>query len=208
MIKLTIANSNDRTLINKIRYSIYCKELKQYPTNKFQSITNNYDKYNNFIVAKSENEILGFICITPQNPLGLSLERHLKSNGYNFKGSSKAFELRLFTIIKKSRGSVIGFSLLIASRLLIERQGGNTILALGKDSLLHFYEKFYFKSTGIKLMIGNVSYQLIQSDLKKTSKVFYKHKRVIHRLRREINWGVFASALEESIKKYENIGII
>jgi N-acyl-L-homoserine lactone synthetase len=62
---LTIASEADMQKIYKIRHHVYAKELGQHKANQSCELSDELDSVNHYIVAKQEQNVIGFISITP-----------------------------------------------------------------------------------------------------------------------------------------------
>ena len=58
---LCIASDEDKETIYKIRHNIYAAELNQHSLNSSLQLTDELDVENHYIIAKHQNEIIGFI---------------------------------------------------------------------------------------------------------------------------------------------------
>lgn len=62
---LSIAAESDRQEIYKIRHHVYAKELQQHKVNPSCELRDELDSVNQYIVAKQEQIVVGFVSITP-----------------------------------------------------------------------------------------------------------------------------------------------
>ena len=158
-----IAKASDREAIYQYRYQVFAKELGQYPKNESQSLYDERDSYNTYLVVKEKEKILGFGSITPPHEKGLSIEQHIKKRGIDFTIPKGTYESRLLTVLSESRGSQIAVLLMLAICRWVSLQGGELCVALGRYEVMDFYEKFTFKSTGIEIQSGDVLYHIMQA---------------------------------------------
>ncbi len=76
MFSLSIASENDRREIYKIRNHVYAKELQQYKENPFKELRDELDSVNQYIVAKQEQNVVGFISITSPSSTKYSVDKY------------------------------------------------------------------------------------------------------------------------------------
>ncbi len=78
--RISITSSVDKACIFKIRHYIYAKELNQHQENQLQLLTDDLDSVNHYIVAKVENEVIGFISITSLTSIKYSIDKYFSKS--------------------------------------------------------------------------------------------------------------------------------
>ena len=191
MYYASLANTEDREQIYRLRYDIYAKELGQYPENVEKKIQNQYDEVNEYFVIKdSELNIVAFISVTPPNKYGLSSVNHLKKINVIYHGDPDAYEMRLLTVVN-SRGLFFSFVLVYLVISWIKYYGGNTIVGIGRTEVVKFYEKCGANPVeNYVLYLGKVEYRFLEADIMKTvnpKKDYFM--KLIKRFDSNLDWG-------------------
>ena len=114
-ISFSIASSLDRQEIYKIRHLIYAQELNQHAVNSSQQLSDDLDTENKYIVAKSGNQILGFISITTPNTKKYSVDKYFSRSDIPYAFDEYLYEIRLLTVLEKSRNSYLALGLMFAA---------------------------------------------------------------------------------------------
>jgi hypothetical protein len=102
-----LATLSDKDQIYKIRHRIYAEELGQHPVNNEKRLIDNLDKYNEYIVVRCRDVIVGFVSITPPNEIGYSIDKYISRTELPFQFHDGLFEIRLLTIVTEWRNSVV-----------------------------------------------------------------------------------------------------
>ncbi len=97
---LSIASESDREEIYKIRHQIYAKELKQHSLNSLHALRDNLDLVNHYIVAKREENVIGFISITPPGAASYSVDKYFMRSSVPYDFDEYLYEIRLLTVIE------------------------------------------------------------------------------------------------------------
>ena len=153
-IEISLATSDDRNIIYHLRYQVYSSELMQHPPNQASIIKDSLDDFNEYIVAKINTEIVGFISITPPDKNSYSIDKYFSREKIPFEMDAATFEMRILTVLEPYRGKPIAAALMWAAFRWIQTFGGEKIVAIGRSEVLDMYLKLGFKSTGIKINVG------------------------------------------------------
>ena len=111
---LSIANTKEREIIYKFRHNIYAEELGQHTINSSNIIKDKLDLVNHYIIAKYNNEIVGFISITTPSSNKYSVDKYFDRTSIPFQFDESLYEIRLLTVIKERRNSIMALALMYA----------------------------------------------------------------------------------------------
>ena len=140
-LELLVANHADRKQIYQIRHNIYANELNQHhPTNN-QELTDQLDQENFYIVAKYQNQLVGFISITTPSSTKYSVDKYFSRTDIPFEFDDYLYEVRLLSVIKEKRNAPIALSLMYAAFRWVQSHGGKYIVAICKEDLIQMYQK-------------------------------------------------------------------
>ncbi len=168
-IIITYANNQHRDIIYKMRYDIYCTELKQYPENDMKILKDQLDEFNTYLVALKSNKIIGFVSITPPGDM-YSIDKYIPREKLPFKIDSGVYEIRILTLLNNYRGSRLFYMLSYAAFKWIEFRNGKRIMILGKDRLVEMYSKGGLSSCNIPVKSGQVNYELLSATVESMQK--------------------------------------
>lgn len=84
-IKISVASKADRAVIYKVRHDVYGSELQQHKENERGVLQDQLDEFNIYIVAKIQEEIVGFISITPPVRDRYSIDKYISRANYPFR---------------------------------------------------------------------------------------------------------------------------
>jgi len=88
-IQFSVATEADREAIYRIRHAVYARELSQHSENCEGRLLDALDVSNAYIVAKLNDEILGFISITPPTAPSFSIDKYLSREQLPFPFNQK-----------------------------------------------------------------------------------------------------------------------
>src|SRR4051794_19908158 len=103
-IVLGLAGDQDRERIYEVRHAIYACELGQHAVNQAGRLSDSLDPCNHFLVAKVDQEIAGFISITPPGAPSFSIDKYLDRRSLPFHFGKDLYEIRLLTVLREHRG--------------------------------------------------------------------------------------------------------
>lgn len=159
-VTLSIANPEERKTIYKFRHDIYAEELGQHAMSTSNMITDELDFVNHYIIAKYNNEIVGFISITTPSSDKYSVDKYFKRESIPFPFDENLYEIRLLTVLKENRNSIIALALMYASFRWVQSHGGKHIIAICRTELLEMYRKAGLKSLNQRITSGKLTYEL------------------------------------------------
>ncbi len=165
LIKISVASEDDRAVIYKIRHEVYGRELRQHKENKLGILKDELDDFNIYFTAKIQEEIVGFISVTPPIRGKYSIDKYISRSNYPFKVNRHLFEMRILTVVRKHRNKPISILLMQAAFRYIEAMGGKRIMAIGRLEVLDMYLKLGFKTMDQRIRSGSVDFELLYGDV-------------------------------------------
>ena len=75
--RISVAHDSDRDSIYALRHEVYAEELHQHPTTHNRILSDSLDAFNEYIVAKIEGQVVGFVSITPPGFGRYSIDKYL-----------------------------------------------------------------------------------------------------------------------------------
>ena len=187
-IILAIASNQDRQEIYTLRHSIYAQELNQHSTNSLQQLTDSLDSENNYIVAKQDNKIIGFISITSPNAKKYSVEKYFSRSEIPFAFDEYLYEIRLLTVLTKNRYSYVALSLMFAAFRWVQSHGGKHVVAICRADLLNMYRKAGLKPLDLSTVSGKVPYELAVASTENFEQVVANNRSVYEAIQNKIDW--------------------
>jgi hypothetical protein len=160
-LRISVATEQDREVIYHLRHSVYARELRQHPERADERLVDRLDRVNVYLVVKRDEEILGFVSITPPGGHGYSLEKYVRRTDLPFPVDHRTYEVRLLTVREGRRGGPTAGLLLLAVFKWIQGRGGTRVIALGRREVLTFYRKVGLVTVGIEVKSGAVAYELM-----------------------------------------------
>jgi len=164
-IKISVASSSDRNVIYKIRHDVYGSELQQHKQNERGILKDQLDDFNIYFVAKIQEEIVGFISVTPPKEERYSIDKYISRADYPFQVDGYLYEMRILTVVRKHRKKPIAILLMQAAFRWIEAGGGKKIMAIGRLEVLDMYLKLGFKAIDQRIRSGSVDFELLYGDV-------------------------------------------
>jgi len=185
---ICFADSSDRDIIYKLRHKVYADELNQHSPNSDCRLTDSLDKTNIYIVVKFNNKIAGFISITtPQSP-SYSIDKYFSREDLFFNFDNKLYEIRLLTVVNHFRGSIVASLLMYAALRWIEENGGNRVVAIGREEIKNIYLKAGLKSLGLKIKSGAVNFELLSCKISCLRSKLDRYAKLIKKIEKNVFW--------------------
>jgi hypothetical protein len=141
VLRIALASESDRQTIYALRHDVYARELAQHAANAEHELRDALDDGNVYIVAKSGEEIAGFISITPPALGTYSIDKYFRRDEIPFAIDRETFEIRILTVPASHRGTMAATLLMYASLRWVEAHGGTRIVALGRREVREMYVK-------------------------------------------------------------------
>ena len=185
---LSIASVQDKQAIYKIRHNIYARELHQHVINTNQQLSDELDVENNYIVARHENEIIGFVSITSPGSIKYSVDKYFSRSVIPFVFDELLYEVRLLTVLKENRNSNVALVLMFAAFRWVQSHGGLNIVAICRRDLIEMYCKAGLKPLGVTAQSGKVTYELSVACIEDLKMLVEKKLSFYEALRNKIDW--------------------
>ena len=188
--KLTIrvATAEERETIYRLRHEVYARELDQYSIQSDGRLTDALDAFNIYLVASDGTEIHGFISITPPGHGKYSVDKYLKREQLPFPVDNRLYEIRIMTVPKSSRGTVLASILMYAAFRWIESHGGTRIMCIGRHEIYSIHMRVGLKDTGLMIQAGAVSYHLLQATMADIHNGLHNVRDLLRRAETEVEW--------------------
>jgi histidinol-phosphate/aromatic aminotransferase/cobyric acid decarboxylase-like protein len=183
-----LASQKDRDHIYGLRYDIYADELQQHPLNTSRRLTDLLDEGNVYIVAKINDNIAGFVSITPPGFGKYSIDKYFSRDTLPFAIDAGLYEVRLLSVVGSHRRSLIAGLLIYAAFRWIEEHGGTRIVAIGRKEILDLYFKVGLKTLGRQTVSGAVIYELITETIDNLRSHAKQYLPELDKVRERIDW--------------------
>jgi len=197
MIRVTLATAADRERIYEMRHAVYSSELGQHAANPEGRLTDPLDAFNEYIVARRGDEILGFVSVTPPNQPHYSVDKYFPRASVPFPFDASLFEVRLLTVANERRGFRLAALLMYAAYRRIAAQGGARIVAIGRRDLRGFYAKFGLEPIGLEARAGAVTYELMTAPIERLRALAVEHRARLRKWAGTIRWELEMPFLED-----------
>ena len=182
------ARPEDREEIYRARYDVYSTELGQHPESEDGLLKNELDSFNRYFVAIVDDQLAGFISLTPPGGGSYSLDSYISRDQWPFDITPALYEVRLLTVIEANRGSLLATALMYAALRAVEASGGDRMMVIGRTDLTSMYQGVGFEKHDIELVRGKVSFQLMSASVEDVRRRADNWRGLIPRLDRELDW--------------------
>jgi histidinol-phosphate/aromatic aminotransferase/cobyric acid decarboxylase-like protein len=198
-ISISIATEKDRVKIYQQRHDIYAKELMQHSENDLGLLSDSLDDFNTFICAKIEEEIIGFISITPPGNDKYSIDKYFDRDELPFRIHDGFYEMRILTVLKAYRGQSLTLALMWSAFRWIESNGGTNIISIGRTEILNMYLKLGFKAMHKTVKSGKVNFELLLGNVDELN-VFIQnnYKLLFKKIENQFVWNLDISFFKPS----------
>ena len=187
-ITLSIATVADRDNIYRLRHEVYARELGQHAPNSFGSLRDPLDDSNIYLVAKTGDQIAGFISLTPPEAHSFSIDKYFSRDALPFGLDDATFEIRLLTVLKPHRGRELATLLMYAAFRWVEAHGGTRIIVIGRREVVEMYLRSGLKPLGMSAQSGAVTYDLLQTDISSLREHMKNFGGLLDRLESKTDW--------------------
>ncbi len=143
--------------IFKLNYSTFVEEIPQHPANEEKKLKDKFHEVNEYIIAVNHNEVLGMICINDKRPF--SLDKKLENIEKYLPEAKKIVEIRLLSVKKEARGSLIFFNLFNHIRSVCFEKGYDLAIISGTVLQERLYKKIGFIPFAHKVGTDKALYQ-------------------------------------------------
>lgn len=180
------ANDQDREIIYHLRHEIYAEELHQYPSTETYQLQDEIDNYNEFIIAENENEVVGFISITPPNAPQFSIDKYFNRSCIPYAFDEYLYEIRLLTVRKQNRNTSLALLLMYAAMRWVQSHGGRNIVAICRSDIMGMYEKAGLQSLKQTVKSGAVTYEIAVASVDILNVI--ARNNIFRKLKNTISW--------------------
>ena len=189
-LTLSIADAQDRLSIYAARHLVYASKLGQHPETPDGVLTDILDEVNTYLVAKRDDQVVGFVAITPPNRRGYSVDKYFAREDMPFRGDEDLYEVRLLTVVKSSRRTRLAALLMYAALRYVESHGARVVVAIGRQEVLRLYERTGLRSHGLRARAGAVTYELMSAGVRELRAHLDQFGSVLRRFERSVDWRV------------------
>lgn len=187
-ITIAVAKDEEREAIYRLRYDIFVRETKQKNANPEEKLQDPLDTHNIYIIARQDENLVGFISVTPPNPQGYSIDKYFSREELPFPFDDKLYEVRILAVSESYRGRGLPIVLIYAAYRWIESCGGQRLMGLARDEILDVYRGLGCEPMGISILFGNVRCELLYQEIHIISQKIKCWFRVLSRLESHIDW--------------------
>jgi histidinol-phosphate/aromatic aminotransferase/cobyric acid decarboxylase-like protein len=185
---LRMAGPEDRPAIYRLRHEVYASELGQHPENAERVLRDPLDEFNHYIVACSDDEIVGFVSMTPPGHDRYSVDKYVPRAELPVPADDGLYEVRLLTVARSHRASRATLLLMHAVLRWIDERGGRSVVAIGRREVLGLYQKVGFVPAGRSIQSGAVRYELMSTSLERARRCSAPFNEVIRRSIAATDW--------------------
>lgn len=187
-VTLRAASEQDRQSVYKMRHAIYAHEIGQHSVNSGNQLTDDLDLSNHYIVAKYQDEVVGFVSITSPASKKYSLDKYFNRSCIPYPFDEHLFEIRLLSVNKDNRNSSLAFALMYAAFRWVQSHGGKYIVAICRAELIEMYCKAGLHPLGVSAVSGKVTYELSVASVNDLQKDVDTKKELYTFLKNKIEW--------------------
>ena len=184
---LALATDADRERIYRLRHDVYARELAQHEICEEERLRDALDGRNLYLVAKSRDEIAGFVSITPPGP-AYSVDKYVSRDVLPFPFDRGLFEVRLLTVVHARRGTIIAALLMYGALRAVERDGGTRIVAIGRREVVPMYRRCGLDPVGLTVRSGAVTYDVLQASTEQIRERMRVFDPLLGRLEENTDW--------------------
>jgi len=189
-IRIALATNQDRNTIYRLRHEVYARELGQHEENSERRLQDSLDKFNTYITASVDGEIVGFISITPPCHRSYSVDKYISRDELPFLIDNTLYEIRILTVVKAHRGRQIAAALMYAALRWVESHGGKRIVAIGRLEVLNIYRKAGLRTLNRQIQSGAVSFELLSATVHTIRGHLKRYDRMLQRLVSRVDWSL------------------
>ena len=183
---LRTATAADRDGIYALRHEVYAGELQQHRPNDQGRLCDAIDEANVYIVAECAGQLAGFISVTPPEAPVFSLEKYPAFDARALGRSADVFEVRLLTVRRAFRGTLVAGALMFAALRYVEAHGGKHIVGMGRQAVLGVYRKVGLETTGPTVQSGAVHFDLMRTPVERLRRQL--RPSWLARIERHVEW--------------------
>ena len=186
--EVSLATSEDRESIYRLRYDVYSRELGQHPDNAEGRLCDEIDEWNVYLVVKLNGMMAGFVSITPSYAPRFSIDKYFARADLPMPAGESVYEVRLLTVIDSCRGTELAGLLMYAALRWVEAGGGNRIIGIGRREIMRLYQRCGMRATGRTTTSGRVSYELMHASVEELHHRTQEFGGLLTRMEEQIRW--------------------
>jgi histidinol-phosphate/aromatic aminotransferase/cobyric acid decarboxylase-like protein/GNAT superfamily N-acetyltransferase len=187
---LSMADAEDRAAIYEMRHAVYAEELGQHATNSQEMLSDLLDDFNEYVVARIDGEVAGFISITPPGRGKYSIDKYVARDEMPVVFDDGLYELRVLTVAKEHRNSRLAAALMYAGFRWAEERGATHYVAMGRTDVVSLYLKQGFNAVGREVTCGAVKFELLEAEVALLRGFVERHHAFYTRILSEVSWEV------------------
>jgi aspartate aminotransferase-like enzyme len=159
--------------IHRMNYQTFVDEIPQHGANEEEILVDKFHSENTYIIAKKGNDLAGMIAVRGNRPF--SLDQKLSDIDSYLPESSVPCEIRLLSVKKEYRSSIVFYKLVEMAVYHCLKQGYNLALISGTVRQLRLYKRMGFEPFGP--LVGEIDARfqpmyLTKDKFKGSSKAF------------------------------------
>jgi histidinol-phosphate/aromatic aminotransferase/cobyric acid decarboxylase-like protein len=187
-IAVRVATDADRRAIYGMRHDVYARELGQHHENADGRLRDGLDESNTYIVATVDDTIAGFISITSPRDGVYSLDKYLRRDEIPFALDAWTYEIRILTVLRAHRGSLVAPLLMYASLRWVEAHRGRRVIAIGRREVCGLYIKAGLVPFGPEFRSGAVAFLPMSAMTSSIRDRMTAFKAVLARMEQAADW--------------------
>lgn len=187
-LSISLARDTDREEIYRLRHQVYAVELEQHSINQSESLSDDLDEFNQYLIVKRGDRLVGFISVTPQHAANFSVDKYVNREDVAILQEQPFYELRILTVVESERNGLAALLLMYGACRWLQEQQTQRVVAIGRRQVLDLYLRLGFETVGVTIKSGKVDFELMFIDKAKMDSCFVTYKRVFETLERRTDW--------------------
>jgi histidinol-phosphate/aromatic aminotransferase/cobyric acid decarboxylase-like protein/GNAT superfamily N-acetyltransferase len=151
-------------------------------------LSDSLDAFNEYIVAKIDGQLVGFVSITPPGFGRYSIEKYLAREDVDLSFDEGLYEARILTVARPHRGTRLAAALMYAAGRWTEERRGTHLVAMGRIEVLNIYLKHGFKLLGRRIKAGAVTFELLDASIPQLRAAVERRHSFYQKLEKEFEW--------------------
>ena len=188
--RISVADDSDRDSIYVLRHQVYAEELHQHTTTHDRMLSDPLDAFNEYIVAKIDGQLVGFVSIIPPGFGRYSIDKYLARENVDLSFDEGLYEMRILTVARPHRGTRLAAGLMYAAGRWAEERSGTHLVAMGRLEVLSIYLKHGFEPLGHQIKSGAVTFELLSASIQQLRGTVERRHSFYEKLEMEFEWGL------------------
>ena len=188
--RISIACDSDRDSIYAMRHEVYAEELHQHSTTLDHMLRDSLDALNEYIVAKVDGQLAGFVSITPPGLGKYSIDKYVTREKLDISFDEGLYEIRILTVARAHRGTSLAAALMVAAGRWAEERGATHLVAMGRTEVLSIYLKQGFKASGCRIKAGAVTFELLSAPIQQLRTEIERRRSFYQKVEERLEWGL------------------